>query len=102
MPALAGLAETLPIHDHARYPFKVVVADAFDRLSVPLVRYYTADELRGWIASTGLVDGQVVRRYRNNESWRVFGRVPGPTGADRREPARRRGRPARIPAESRR
>jgi len=101
IPALRRLAARLPIHDHARYPFRVVVADAFDRLSVPLVRYYTASELRGWIASAGLVDGQVVRRYRNNESWRVFGRVPGPTGADRRDPARRNGRPARVPAESR-
>jgi len=76
VPGLSGVAERLPLHDHHRYPFKVVVADAFDRLSVPLVRYYTDDDLRGWLVAAGLVDGQVVRRFRNNESWRVLGRVP--------------------------
>src|SRR5438552_3085002 len=48
VPGLSGVAERLPLHDHHRYPFKVVVADAFDRLSVPLVRYYTDDDLPGW------------------------------------------------------
>jgi SAM-dependent methyltransferase/uncharacterized protein YbaR (Trm112 family) len=88
---LAGLARMLPLHDHHRYPFKVVVADAFDRLSVPLVRYYTDDDLRGWLQAAGLVDGQLLRRFRNNESWRVFGRVrSGSAGADpRTRPAAR-------------
>ena len=76
VPGLSGLAQRLPLHDHHRYPFKVVVADAFDRLSVPLVRYYTDEDLRGWLDAAGLVDGQVVRRFRNNESWRVLGRAP--------------------------
>jgi len=53
IPGLAGLARKLPLHDHHRYPFKVVVADAFDRLSVPLVRYYTDDDLRGWLRAAG-------------------------------------------------
>ena len=81
VPALAGLAQRLPIHDHHRYPFRVVVADAFDRLSVPLVRYYSRDELRRWCESTGLVDPQIRRRFRNNESWRVLGTVPAPGAA---------------------
>src|SRR5205823_4857105 len=59
IPSLSWLAEKLPLHDHARYPLKVVVADAFDRLSVPLVRYYTDEDLRGWLDAAGLVDGQV-------------------------------------------
>jgi len=100
IPVLAGVAERLPIHDHARYPFKVVVADAFDRLSVPLVRYYTADDLRGWIAAAGLVDGKVVRRYRNNESWRVIGRVPAVPGTPRPADRARERDGARVCVES--
>ena len=80
VPVLAALAQRLPIHDHYRYPLRVVVADAFDRLSVPLVRYYTGDELRHWCQSAGLVDLHLVRRFRNNESWRVLGKVPGGGG----------------------
>jgi len=76
VPGAAALAQRLPLHDHHRYPLKVVVADAFDRLSVPLVRYYTDEDLRGWIRAAGLVEGRVLRRFKNNESWRVFGRVP--------------------------
>jgi len=100
IPSLSWLAEKLPLHDHARYPLKVVVADAFDRLSVPLVRYYTDEDLRGWLDAAGLVDGQVVRRFRNNESWRVLGRVrsvvePGPGSPDALV-----GRPTPVAVES--
>ena len=100
VPGLSGVAERLPLHDHQRYPFKVVVADAFDRLSVPLVRYYTDDDLRGWLVAAGLVDGQVVRRFRNNESWRVLGRVPPaiPSGLDTSALNGRRPHPVAVEA----
>jgi SAM-dependent methyltransferase/uncharacterized protein YbaR (Trm112 family) len=100
IPFLSRLAEKLPLHDHHRYPFKVVVADAFDRLSVPLVRYYTEENMRGWLDAAGLVDGQTLRRFRNNESWRVLGRVrsmaePGPGPSETQA-----GRPTRVAVES--
>jgi SAM-dependent methyltransferase/uncharacterized protein YbaR (Trm112 family) len=101
VPGLAGLADKLPLHDHHRYPLKVVVADAFDRLSVPLVRYYTDEDLRGWLQAAGLVEGQVVRRYKNNESWRVLGRVPSSVGPGPAAPRPHQERRRRLPAGSR-
>ena len=71
-----GLAERLPLHAHARYPLSVTIADAFDRLSVPLVRYYDEPEFRQWFEKEGLTDIRILRRFRNNESWRGVGRVP--------------------------
>ena len=71
-----GLAKRLPIADHARYPFSILVADAFDRLSVPLVRYYDEPEFRQWFEEEGLGDIRILRRFRNNESWRGLGTKP--------------------------
>ena len=74
VPGLRRIAEKLPIKEHHRYPFKVVVADAFDRLSVPIVNYYTAEQFRKWFDDAGLVDVKIIERFRNNVSWRGFGR----------------------------
>lgn len=71
-----GLAERLPIKDHARYPFQVTVADAFDRLSVPLVQYYNEPEFRKWFEEEGLDGIRILRRFKNNESWRGVAVVP--------------------------
>lgn len=71
-----GLAEKLPLKDHARYPFSVTIADAFDRLSVPICYYYNGDEFRTWFTGEGLQDIQIIRRFKNNESWRGVGVKP--------------------------
>lgn len=74
---LKGIANKLPLKDHARYPFSVTIADAFDRLSVPIVYYYNEDEFREWFVGEGLTDIQILRRFKNNESWRGVGIKPG-------------------------
>jgi len=73
VPGLRKVAEKLPIKEHHKYPFRVVVADAFDRLSVPIVNYYTAEQFRKWFDDAGLVDVKIIERFRNNISWRGFG-----------------------------
>ena len=76
VPSLRGVAEKLPIKEHHKYPFRVVVADAFDRLSVPLVNYYTAEQFKKWFNDAGLVDVEIIERFKNNISWRGFGTKP--------------------------
>jgi hypothetical protein len=68
-----AFVEKFPFMYYHKYPFKAVVGDVFDRLSVPLVRYYTGDEVKSWFEGGGFMDVHVSRRYRHNESWRVLG-----------------------------
>ncbi len=68
-----GFMEEFPFKYYRAYPFKAVVGDVFDRLSVPLVRYYTGDEVKKWFEGVGFRNIYVSRRYRHNESWRVLG-----------------------------
>ena len=74
VPGLKGVAEKLPLKEHHKYPFRVVVADGFDRLSVLIVNYYTAEQFRKWFDDVGLADVKITERYKNNISWRGFGR----------------------------
>ena len=76
-----GLAQRLPFHGYAEMPFRTVIADAFDRLSVPLVRYYTAPEIRAWFEADGFDAIQLHRRFLHNESWRALGIKPTNPGA---------------------
>jgi len=76
VPGLRRFAEKLPIKEHHKYPFRVVVADAFDRLSVPIVNYYTAEQFRKWFDDAGMVDVKIIERFKNNISWRGFGTKP--------------------------
>jgi SAM-dependent methyltransferase/uncharacterized protein YbaR (Trm112 family) len=71
---LERLGSLLPLSNHRRYPFRVVVADAFDRLSVPLVSYHSGEELAEWFRSSGCVEVKISQRFRNNESWRGTGK----------------------------
>lgn len=49
-----GLAQRLPFTLYARYPFRVLHADWFDGLSVPLVNYYRREEIAEWFREAGL------------------------------------------------
>lgn len=69
VPVLRSLVSHLPVHDHYRWPFPVVVADVFDRLRVPVTAYFTGEELERWYAEAGYADIAVTRRVRNNESF---------------------------------
>ncbi len=59
---------------YTRYPFQVVHADWFDRLSAPVRHYFNGENLAGWAARAGLVNVRIspTRRY----GWRLYGEVP--------------------------
>jgi SAM-dependent methyltransferase len=73
VPLVGFLVNHLPVHDHSRWPFEVVVADVYDRLRVPVTGYFTGEELESWYAEAGYADIQVTRRVRNTESFRGLG-----------------------------
>jgi SAM-dependent methyltransferase len=72
-PGMHGVVTHLPLHDHARWPFGIVVADVYDRLRVPVTGYFTGEELEKWYAEAGFADIDVLRRVRNTESFRGSG-----------------------------
>jgi len=73
LPIASTVVKHLPVHDHHRWPFGVVVADVYDRLRVPVRHWFTGETLEGWMAGEGYADVQVSRRVRNNETFRATG-----------------------------
>lgn len=73
VPLARDLVSHLPVHDHHQWPFEVVVADVFDRLSIPVRHWFTGEELESWMAEGGYADVHVGRRVRNNETFRALG-----------------------------
>ena len=67
-----GLAATLPLQTYADYPFGVLVNDQFDRLSAPLERRYTAQEVAEMLTAAGLEDVVVLPSH----GWLGDGRRP--------------------------
>lgn len=67
-----ALADALPLKTYADYPFEVLVNDQFDRLSAPLERRYTRDEVAQMMASAGLGQVEVVA----NSGWVAEGVRP--------------------------
>lgn len=49
-----SLAEKLPMKQYARYPFGVLLNDQFDRLSAPLEKRYSRDQVEVWLKQAGL------------------------------------------------
>jgi SAM-dependent methyltransferase len=73
VPVAGRVVNHLPVHDHSRWPFDVVVADVYDRLRVPVTHYFTGEQLETWLADGGYADIRVTRRVRNTESFRATG-----------------------------
>lgn len=73
IPGLRGVVTHLPVHDHHRWPFPVVVADVYDRLRIPVTILVTGEELERWFFEDRFADIEVTRRVRNNESFRGTG-----------------------------
>ena len=73
LPVLSSVVTHLPVHDHSRWPFDVVVADVYDRLRIPVTGYFMGEDLERWYAEAGYADIQVTRRVRNTESFRATG-----------------------------
>lgn len=72
-PVLGSVVTHLPVHDHSRWPFDVVVADVYDRLRIPVTAYFRGEDFERWYAEAGYADIQVSRRVRNTESFRATG-----------------------------
>jgi SAM-dependent methyltransferase len=73
VPVVGSVLSHLPVHDHHRWPFDVVVADIYDRLKIPVKHWFTREELETWYSDNGYADVQVSRRVRNNETFRSVG-----------------------------
>jgi SAM-dependent methyltransferase len=69
VPVLREVVTHLPVHDHHKWPFPVVVADVYDRLSIPVTILVTGEELERWFFEERYADIEVSRRVRNNESF---------------------------------
>lgn len=63
----------LPIHEHARWSFNVVVADVYDRLRIPVTATPPGEVIERWYEEEGFADIRVSRRVGNNESFRGTG-----------------------------
>jgi SAM-dependent methyltransferase len=73
IPIVHSLVSHLPVHDHHKWPFDIVVADIYDRLRIPVCRWFTKEELERWYGNAGYADFTVQRIVRNNETFRSFG-----------------------------
>jgi SAM-dependent methyltransferase/uncharacterized protein YbaR (Trm112 family) len=73
IPPFGSILSHLPVHDHHRWPYDVVVADVYDRLRVPVTAYFRGEELERWFAEAGYADIRVSRRVANTESFRGIG-----------------------------
>lgn len=68
-----SIVSHLPLHDHHRWPFDIVVADIYDRLRVPVLRWFEKDDLEKWFIAHGYISTDVQRIIRNNETLLAFG-----------------------------
>ncbi len=73
LPVAGQVVRHLPVHDHHQWPYEVVVADVFDRLRIPVRRWFKGEELEVLLADAGYADVHVSRRVRNNETFRALG-----------------------------
>lgn len=73
VPVAGQVVRHLPVHDHHQWPYDVVVADVFDRLRIPVRRWFKGEELEVLLTDSGYADVHVSRRVRNNETFRAQG-----------------------------
>lgn len=73
VPLAGSVVSHLPMHDHHRWPYDIVVADIFDRLRIPVTHTFTAEEIEARYVDEGYLDVHTSRRIRNNESFRATG-----------------------------
>lgn len=73
VPVGHSIVSHLPLHDHHRWPFDIVVADIYDRLRFPVTRWFKGEELQSWFIEHGYLDCHVRRIVRNNETFSAMG-----------------------------
>ena len=73
VPALARVAEELPMKQYASFPFRVCVNDQLDRLSAPIENRYTRADVQNWLARAALESPLVGENF----GWVATGRKAG-------------------------
>lgn len=73
VPGMHAIVSHLPMHDHHRWPYEIVVADIYDRLRIPVTHTFTREEIEAHYVDAGYLDVRTSRRVRNNESFRATG-----------------------------
>jgi SAM-dependent methyltransferase len=73
VPVAREVVSHLPVHEHHKWPYDVVVADVFDRLRIPVHHWFSREQLELLLTNEGYANVQVTRRIRNNETFRVLG-----------------------------
>lgn len=73
VPIAKSIVSHLPVHDHHKWPYPVVVADIYDRIRNPVRHWFTHEELEVWFTEKGFLDVAVTRRVKNNETFRATG-----------------------------
>ena len=72
IPFLSKIADQLPLRQYSRYPFRTCVNDQFDRLSAPVERRYSREEVEQFLKFGGLEEINVFPNF----GWVAFGRKP--------------------------
>lgn len=73
VPVAGYVVRHLPVHEHSRWPFDVVVADIWDRLRIPVRRWFSREQLEVLFTNSGFADVSVTRRVKNSETFRATG-----------------------------
>jgi SAM-dependent methyltransferase/uncharacterized protein YbaR (Trm112 family) len=68
----------LPLVQYTDVPFRMLVAEQFDRFSAPLEQRYRREEVEAWLAEVGLSCVAVLPGL----GWRAIARTPGPPPGD--------------------
>jgi hypothetical protein len=66
------LTRSLPLVHYADVPFRMLVAEQFDRLVAPLEGRYSADDVAEWVTRCGLERVAIL----SGLGWRVIARKP--------------------------
>ena len=72
-PVAGRVVSHLPVHDHHKWPYEIVVADIYDRLRIPVKHWFKGEQLENWLTEHGFTDVHVTRRVGNNETFRASG-----------------------------
>jgi hypothetical protein len=72
------LTRGLPLVQYADVPFRMLVAEQFDRFAAPLEFRYTRDEVAAWIRAIGFEEVAILPEL----GWRAIARRPPQPAAD--------------------
>lgn len=72
IPMLSQIADRLPLRQYSRYRFRTCANDQFDRLSAPVEKRYSREQVEQFLKSAGLEEQNVFPNF----GWVASGRKP--------------------------